>query len=275
MWRMAIHPTFQAVFLIASIFNLYVLSLAGYTEEKTDEERKETIEFQLTCLIFLNVAYLIEIGIKLAAFNTKDYFASRMNVMELSLFVIFLGTFLLDQVLAGKFVNVFKGADELVWTNKFAFLTAFRGLRMVLVMQNAKSLRLLLKSILYTLDNIGNFLMLLCLLIYVFTLLGLQFFAGYLKFDKDGQKVSLLESNEYLIPRSNFDTLIDSFITTFQLIIGERWVEVFYDCWRARGESVAVAYFVGLIFFGNIIMMNLFLAMLLGNFEKASLINGI
>ena len=38
---------------------------------------------------------------------------------------------------------------------------------------------------------------------------------------------------------------------------------------------MAVAYFVGIIFFGNIIMMNLFLAMLLGNFEKASLINSI
>lgn len=38
---------------------------------------------------------------------------------------------------------------------------------------------------------------------------------------------------------------------------------------------MSVFYFVGLVFFGNIIMMNLFLAMLLGNFEKASLINGI
>ena len=52
-------------------------------------------------------------------------------------------------------------------------------------------------------------------------------------------------------------------------------MEVFYDCWRARGISLSVTYFVGLVFFGNIIMMNLFLAMLLGNFEKASLINGI
>ena len=96
-----------------------------------------------------------------------------------------------------------------------------------------------------------------------------------MKFDKDGHKISLIDTDTYSIPRSNFDTLEDAFITTFQLIIGERWVEVFYDCWRARGVSISVAYFVGIVFFGNIIMMNLFLAMLLGNFEKASLINGI
>ena len=133
--------------------------------------------------------------------------------MELVLFFIFSSTFTIDQIIAGKFV--YNNPDELYWTNKFAFLTAFRGLRMVLVMQHAKSLRLLLKSIIYTMDNIGNFLMLLCLLIYVFTLLGLQFFAGYLKFDKNGHAISLIETSEYYTPRSNFDTLADSFITTF------------------------------------------------------------
>ena len=117
--------------------------------------------------------------------------------------------------------------------------------------------------------------MLLSLLIYVFALLGLQFFAGYLTFDENGRKVTIVETENIFVPRSNFDTIEDAFMTTFQIIIGERWVEVFYDCWRARGISLSVSYFVGLVFFGNIIMMNLFLAMLLGNFEKASLINGI
>ena len=272
MWRMAIHPTFQAIFIFGTIVNLYVLSLVRYNTDL--EKTKETIEFALSTLIYLNITHFFEIIIKLLAFDLKSYLASRMNIMELSLFLFFTSTFVLDQALAGEFI--LKGnAEKLIWTKKFAFLTAFRGLRLVHIMQNAKSLRLLLKSILYTLDNIGNFLLLLCLLIYVFALLGLQFFAGWLKFDKDGQKVSLLETDEFSVPRSNFDTIEDAFITTFQLIIGERWIEVFYDCWRARGVEISVAYFVGLIFFGNIIMMNLFLAMLLGNFEKASLLNGI
>ena len=84
-----------------------------------------------------------------------------------------------------------------------------------MIAKNHKSLRLLLKSILYTLDNISNFLMLLSLLIYVFALLGLQFFAGYLKFDKDGRKISEEETNVYTIPRSNFESLPDAFMTTF------------------------------------------------------------
>ena len=57
--------------------------------------------------------------------------------------------------------------------------------------------------------------MLLSLLIYVFALLGLQFFAGYLTFDKEGHKVSMMDTSEYLVPRSNFDTIEDAFMTTF------------------------------------------------------------
>ena len=61
----------------------------------------------------------------------------------------------------------------------------------------------------------------------------------------------------------------------FQVLIGERWNEIFYDCWRGIGSLWSSVYFISLIFFGNIIMMNLFLAMLLGNFERASLFSEI
>jgi hypothetical protein len=59
----------------------------------------------------------------------------------------------------------------------------------------------------------------------------------------------------------------------FQTLIGERWNEVYYDCCRGNGKLQASGYFITLIFFGNIIMLNLFMAMLFGNFERASLLS--
>ena len=41
-----------------------------------------------------------------------------------------------------------------------------------------------------------------------------------------------------------------------------------YDCIRSKGPAAAL-YFISLILFGNVIMLNLFLAILLGNFEQA------
>lgn len=58
----------------------------------------------------------------------------------------------------------------------------------------------------------------------------------------------------------------------FQILVGEKWNEVMYNAIQSEGGSLAVMYFVGLVLFGNFIMLNLFLAILLGNFEIASLI---
>lgn len=46
-----------------------------------------------------------------------------------------------------------------------------------------------------------------------------------------------------------------------------------YDCWRGAG-SVAVAYFISLVCLGDWITMNLFLAILLGNFENMDELQG-
>ena len=51
-------------------------------------------------------------------------------------------------------------------------------------------------------------------------------------------------------------------------MLGEGWNDVMYDCMRSVGNR-ACLYFIILIISGNIIMLNLFLAILLGNFDKA------
>ena len=93
-WRMAIHPSFQAIFLLGTIINLYVLSKVHFTGDKAEMEK--TIEFQLKCLIALNLLYFIEIVVKLTAFDVKAYIASRMNILDFLLCLLFSGSFITD-----------------------------------------------------------------------------------------------------------------------------------------------------------------------------------
>jgi hypothetical protein len=51
-------------------------------------------------------------------------------------------------------------------------------------------------------------------------------------------------------------------------MIGENWNSVMYDHMRSVGSASCI-YFIALVIFGNIIMLNLFLAILLGNFDRA------
>ncbi|CAM9436934.1 unnamed protein product [Chrysoparadoxa australica] len=57
-----------------------------------------------------------------------------------------------------------------------------------------------------------------------------------------------------------------SVVTVFQVLTGENWNAVMYDCWRAS-NWVAPLYFLSLVILGGFIVMNIFLAILLSNFE--------
>ena len=108
-------------------------------------------------------------------------------------------------------------------------------------------------------------LLIFLLFIYVFALMGISFFAERLKFDENDR---VDDGPGGISPRHNFDWLPWAVMTIFQILIGERWNIVLYDCMRAVGGFSAV-YFILVVVAGNIIMLNLFLAILLGNFEKA------
>ena len=51
------------------------------------------------------------------------------------------------------------------------------------------------------------------------------------------------------------------------MFIGEDWNSVMYDHYRAT-SSITIVYFMFLFIFGNLILLNLFLAILLKNFEE-------
>lgn len=129
--------------------------------------------------------------------------------------------------------------------------------------------------------DVANFGLLLLLLMYVFALIGMQFFATKYRFDTDGNPVEWqphvynytvpphapwTPENPYTISRSNFDDTLSAFTTVFQCLTEESWNFVMYDGVRSVGWG-ALVYFLAVMIIGNIIILNLFLAILLGNFS--------
>lgn len=80
-------------------------------------------------------------------------------------------------------------------------------------------MRELLNTLGKTLLDIGNFGMLLVLFMYIYSLVGLQFFANRFHYDDDGQVVGIGEEgyDTAEVPRSNFDTLMNAFTTIFEV----------------------------------------------------------
>jgi len=122
----------------------------------------------------------------------------------------------------------------------------------------------LLDSIGLTLSSIKNYVILLILFIYIYALLGMQFFSGRMKFNDDGD----VDQENGDSPRLNFDELPQAALTIFCILIGDGWNDIMYNGMRGQGKASA-AYFILLVILGNVIMLNLFLAILLGNFDHS------
>ena len=74
-------------------------------------------------------------------------------------------------------------------------------------------------KILITLKDVVSFFVLLLIIVLVFSLLGVEFFAQYVKVDKKNNIVK--KGGES--PRYNFDNPLNGAVTVFILLIGDDW----------------------------------------------------
>ena len=66
--------------------------------------------------------------------------------------------------------------------------------------------------------------------------------------------------------RNSFDTFFEGFIVVFTILTGENWDQTMFQFTRDFGYK-AIAYFCSIVIVGEMIFLNLFLAILLENFD--------
>lgn len=185
--------------------------------------------------------------IKLMGLSAVSFLKDKFNIFDTLVVILSVVEIVLDSGGSGS----------------LSALRAFRLFRVLKILRMG-DLRVILDSITLTISHIGNYVVLLFMFIYIYSMVGMQYFAGKIKLDENG-KVDLINGSS---PRNNFDTLPNSFLTIFIILIGDNWNVIMYDTVRCVGYYASL-YFIGLILMGNIVMLNLFLAILLGNFHTA------
>ncbi|KAL3673207.1 hypothetical protein V7S43_000930 [Phytophthora oleae] len=250
------HWLFNGVQTILILLNTVILSLDQYPIDQKLNETVEKINFALT------IAFLLEALLKITGLGWKRWSEDRYNLFDASVVVVstvemFLSppAFIYEQGTSSK-------------TASFSGLRSFRLFALFKLARSWPSLQKLLTTMISTLQEVGNFSVLFLLFLYIYALIGMQTFANQFRFDKYGYPVDRSQDAEY-IPRANFDTMLWSVVTVFQILTGENWNGVMMDGWRSSGWS-SVLYFVSLVVLGNFIVLNLFLAILLGNFDESN-----
>lgn len=124
----------------------------------------------------------------------------------------------------------------------------------------------MLAKIIVTMKDVSTFTILLLISALIFALLGMELFGHKVKFDSNEQVMVDLSDARGESPRPNFDDPTMAFTSVFIGFIGEDWNQQMYSHYRAQGLS-AVFFFIVLFVTLNLVLLNLFLAILLQNFE--------
>ena len=104
---------------------------------------------------------------------------------------------------------------------------------------------------------------------YSFSLLGTQMFANTVKFTSDDLIPQDITDPDAIAPRANFDSLYMALTTVFIIFIGEDWQNVMFSYYRIHGVR-AMLFFLIMLIFLHIVMLNLFLAIIINNFTDLS-----
>ncbi|XP_071587356.1 voltage-dependent T-type calcium channel subunit alpha-1I [Heliangelus exortis] len=209
----------------------------GIEHHEQPEELTNILE--ISNVVFTSM-FSLEMILKLAAFGLFDYLRNPYNIFD-SIIVIISIWEIVGQADGGLSV-----------------LRTFRLLRVLKLVRFMPALRRQLVVLMKTMDNVATFCMLLMLFIFIFSILGMHIF---------GCKFSLRTDTGDTVPdRKNFDSLLWAIVTVFQILTQEDWNVVLYNG-MASTSPWASLYFVALMTFGNYVLFNLLVAILVEGFQ--------
>ncbi|NXP80168.1 SCN5A protein, partial [Ramphastos sulfuratus] len=149
---------------------------------------------------------------------------------------------------------------------KGGVLSVLRTFRLLRVFKLAKSwptLNTLIKIIGNSLGALSNLTLVLAIIVFIFAIVGVQLFGR--SYWENKHKIS--QNGE---PRWHMIDFFHSFLIVFRILCGE-WIETMWDCMVVAEQPLCLLVFLLVMVIGNLVVLNLFIALLLNSFSADSL----
>uniref|UniRef100_A0A4W3GQH4 Voltage-dependent R-type calcium channel subunit alpha n=1 Tax=Callorhinchus milii TaxID=7868 RepID=A0A4W3GQH4_CALMI len=243
-WHFVVSPSFENTILVMIALNTVVLMMKYNSPSPTYE----------SALKYLNIAFTIlftmECILKIIAFGFLNYFRDSWNVFD---FVTVVGSVTEIIVTECNFVNL-------------SFLKLFRAARLIKLLRQGYTIRILLWTFVQSFKALPYVCLLIAMLFFIYAIIGMQVFGNI------GQ-----DDSTPINRHNNFQTFFNALMLLFRSATGESWQEIMLACLShklcegtreaACGTDFAYFYFVSFIFLCSFLMLNLFVAVIMDNFE--------
>ncbi|CAB1336769.1 unnamed protein product, partial [Coregonus sp. 'balchen'] len=204
-----------------------------------------TPHFEEVLYVFTGI-FAVEMFAKLVAMDPYYYFQEGWNCFD------------------GFIVTLSLVELALADVEGLSVLRSFRLLRVFKLAKSWPTLNMLIKIIGNSVGALGNLTLVLALIVFIFAVVGMQLFG---KNYKDCVcKIAL----DCKLPRWHMHDFFHSFLMVFRVLCGE-WIETMWDCMEVAGQGMCLIVFMMVMVIGNLVVLNLFLALLLSSFSADNL----
>ncbi|KAM6308028.1 sodium channel protein type 8 subunit alpha isoform 1-T1 [Podargus strigoides] len=196
-------------------------------------------------LVFTGI-FTAEMFLKLIAMDPYYYFQEGWNIFD------------------GFIVSLSLMELSLADVEGLSVLRSFRLLRVFKLAKSWPTLNMLIKIIGNSVGALGNLTLVLAIIVFIFAVVGMQLFG------KSYKECVCKINSECVLPRWHMHDFFHSFLIVFRVLCGE-WIETMWDCMEVAGQAMCLIVFMMVMVIGNLVVLNLFLALLLSSFSADNL----
>ncbi|KAF4024151.1 hypothetical protein G4228_016072 [Cervus hanglu yarkandensis] len=197
--------------------------------------------------IVFTVFFTAEMVFKIIALDPYYYFQKKWNIFD----CIIVTVSLIELGAARK--------------GSLTVLRTFRLLRVFKLAKSWPTLNTLIKIIGNSVGALGNLTIILAIIVFVFALVGKQLLG-----ENYCQKRKKISAPNEDWPRWHMYDFFHSFLIVFRILCGE-WIENMWACMEVGQKSICLILFLTVMVLGNLVVLNLFIALLLNSFSADNL----
>lgn len=249
-WRIVVSTPFEYFIMMLIVFNTLLLMMKydGQADDYTNTLKY--INWGFTSM------FTVECILKILAYGVRNFFKDPWNTFD---FITVIGSIVdaLVVELGENFINV-------------GFLRLFRAARLIKLLRQGYTIRILLWTFVQSFKALPYVCLLIAMLFFIYAIIGMQVFGNIAE-----------DPNESINRHNNFRNFIQGLMLLFRCATGESWPNIMLSCIKGQpcdakadkkadetcGSNLAYAYFVSFIFFCSFLMLNLFVAVIMDNFD--------
>nr|AXF54067.1 voltage-dependent calcium channel A type alpha-1 [Ditylenchus destructor] len=252
-WRLVTSTPFEYFIMAMICVNTIILMMKFHGNSEVYEKILRFFNTALTAV------FTVESILKILAFGVRNYFRDGWNRFD---FITVVGsiTDALVTEFGGHFVSL-------------GFLRLFRAARLIRLLQQGYTIRILLWTFVQSFKALPYVCLLIGMLFFIYAIIGMQVFGNI-----------LLDPTTEINRHNNFQSFFNSVILLFRCATGEAWQEIMMACTAGRncapgtklnaetgtrscGTNMSYGYFTSFVFLSSFLMLNLFVAVIMDNFD--------